>query len=412
MAALVLTAPSASAAVLDREIATLAENLAGKLVDTRRDIHANPELANREYRTGKLVAARLRELGLEVRHPVANTGVVGVLRGGKSGRVVAVRADMDALPIDERREVAYRSRNTGVMHACGHDAHTSIVLGVAEVLARLRERLPGTVVFLFQPAEEGAPPGEDGGAELMIREGVLDGPRVEAIFGLHVDPQLEAGRVGWTAGAVFASRDRFRIEIVGKRTHGAYPHTGVDPVPVAAQVILALQGLVAGQSDAQRPKVLTIGRVEGGEHANILAEHVQMDGLLRSLDEATRRDLKERMARVVERFADAHGAEGRLDFAGPGVPALSNDGSLVRRLLPALTGGLGQDAVVEVEAQMGSEDFALYAQRVPAFYLKLGVRNEARSIVSGVHTDSFDVDESAFPLGVRALCSLVWAALQ
>jgi amidohydrolase len=398
--------------VPDAEIAAIIEAVTPGVVATRRDIHAYPELGNREYRTGKLVAARLRGLGLEVRYPVAKTGVVAILRGDKPGHCVAVRADMDALPIEESREVAYKSRHPGIMHACGHDVHAAVALGAAETLSRVKDRLRGAVVFLFQPAEEGPPEAEEGGAVLMVREGVLDAPRVEAIFGLHVDPTLDVGRIGWSAGVVFASADRFVIDVAGQRAHGAYPHTGIDPVPIAAEIVLALQALVARQADAQRPKVLTIGSIHGGERANILAENVRLEGALESLDESARKDLKERMTRVVSGVAGAYGAKGELRFAGEGLPVVMNDASLVRRLLPGLALALGRGHVVEVGPQMGSEDFGLYAQRVPAFYFRLGVRNEARGITAMVHTAQFDVDESALPVAVRALCSLVLSALE
>lgn len=385
------------------------ERAADGLIAMRREIHQHPELANREYRTGKRVAARLRELGLQVRYPVARTGVVGILRGGRTGPVVTVRADMDALPIDER-DGPYKSRNPGVMHACGHDVHTAVVAGVAEVLSRLRGTMPGTVVFLFQPAEEGPPPGEEGGAALVLKEGALNDPMPRAIFGLHVDPSLPVGQVGWSDGAVFASSDRFTIEIVGKPAHGAYPHTGVDPIPAAAATVQALQSLVSRRADARIPTVLSIGRIQGGTRANILAERVVMEGTLRTLDAHVAADLKKWIEGLIEGIASAHGAAGAVSFA-PGVPPLVNDAALVRSLVPELVRGLGRERVVEVPPQMGGEDFALYAERLPAFYMKLGVRNEARGVTAAVHTDAFSVDEDAIGIGVRALSALVWAVL-
>ncbi len=245
----------------------------------------------------------------------------------------------------------------------------------------------------------------------MVREGALDSPKVEAVFGIHVDPMLDQGRVGWAAGAAFASSDRFVIEIKGKRTHGAYPHTGLDPIPVTAEVVLALEAMVARETDAQRPKVLTIGKIEGGERFNIVAERVRMEGTMRALDGAVRKDLQERMARVVTEVAKAHGAEGELRFATDGNPVLMNDETLVRRLVPSLEQALGRDAVVEVRPQMGAEDFAFFAERVPAFYCKLGVRNEAKGLTAMVHTERFDVDETVIGVGVKALTTLVWAEL-
>jgi amidohydrolase len=382
--------------------------LAPKLVELRRDLHMHPELGNRETRTGALVAARLRALGIEVRYPVARTGVLAVLRGGRPGRTSALRADIDALPIQETNDVPYRSRVPGVKHACGHDGHTTIVLGVAEVLAGLRAELPGTVVFLFQPAEEGPPEGEEGGALLMMKEGALVDPPVDAVFGLHADPLLDAGTVGWAVGPIFASSDTFRITVAGKSTHGALPHTGLDPIPVAADLIEALQPLVSRETDARSPKVLTIGTIHGGSRFNIIADKVTMDGTLRTLDEAVRADLKTRMDRTVAGIAAAHGTAATLAWIGASNPALINDAALTRASLPALRRACGPEHVVEVPPQMAAEDFAHFARRVPGFYLKVGVRNEKRGITAMLHTAEFDLDESVLPLGVRALANVVW----
>ena len=272
--ALLVVAPAAAVPTPDAEIRAAAERIAPAVVAVRRDLHAHPELSNREERTGHLVAERLRDLGLEVRYPVAKTGVVGILRGGRPGGVVALRADMDALPLDETNDLPFRSQVKGVMHACGHDAHTAMLLGAAEVLAGLRPRLPGTVVFLFQPAEEGAPEGEEGGAPLMVKEGALDDPKVEAVFGLHVGSWVSVGQAGWTDGPIFASSDSFRIEVEGKTVHGAQPHMGLDPIPVAAEIVQALQLVVSRQVDGRQPRVLTIGRIEGGTRFNIIAGRV------------------------------------------------------------------------------------------------------------------------------------------
>jgi amidohydrolase len=399
---------AASAIAPDAQIRAAAEALAPRLVETRRDIHMNPELGNRETRTGALVAERLRALGLTVRHPVAKTGVVGVLVGGRPGPVVAMRADMDALPISERNDVPYKSRNEGVKHACGHDAHTAILLGAAEVLAGLRKDLPGTVVFVFQPAEEGPPEGEEGGAPLMLKEGALDDPRVQAIYGLHMDPTLDVGDVGWSIGPIFASSDRFVIEVDGKKTHGAYPHTGLDPVPVAAELVQALQLLVSRQIDAQEPKVLTIGSIHGGNRFNIIAEKVAMEGTIRTLDAGVRGMLKERMARTIAGVAQAHGTTARLRWVGEGSPPTVNEAGLTRASVPGLERVYGAPRVHEVRPQMGAEDFAEFAEKMPALYIKMGVRNEKRGITAMIHTEDFDLDEGVLPLGVRAMATLAW----
>jgi amidohydrolase len=395
-------------AARDAEITAVVDGLQARLVETRRDIHRHPELGNREVRTGQLVADRLLRAGLEVRHPVAKTGVVGILRGARPHPVVALRADLDALPINETLAVPYSSLVPDVKHACGHDAHTAIALGVAETLAVLRESFPGTLLALFQPAEEGLPEGEDGGAALMIREGALDDPAPEAVFGLHVDPTLEVGTVGWTAGPIFAAADTFRLEVRGTSTHGAYPHTGVDPIPVAAGIVLALQSLVARQLDALSPKVLSIGEIHGGKRFNIVADSVVMRGTLRTLSERVRREAKAGMARIARALAEAHGAEAELHFRPDANPATVNDAALALAARPSLERSLGPGRVIEVAPQMGAEDFAFFAERVPSLYLKLGVRNEARGITAMIHTQDFDLDETALPIGVRAMTQLLW----
>ena len=401
-------AASVTAPTPDAEIRAAADALAPALVETRRDIHRHPELGNRELRTGKLVADRLRALGLEVRHPVAKTGVVGILKGGRPGAVVAVRADLDALPIQERNDVPYKSETPGVKHACGHDAHTTILLGTAEVLSKLKDRLPGTVVFLFQPAEEGPPEGEEGGAPMMIKEGALDQPKVQAVYGLHMDPALEMGEVGWSIGPIYASSDHFVIEIQGKKTHGAYPHTGLDPVPVAAEMVQALQLVVSRQIDAQNPKVLTIGSIHGGNRFNIIADQVTLEGTIRTLDAAVRRDMKERIQRTVTGVAATHGLTAALRWVGEGNTPTMNDAALTRASVPSLQRVYGAAQKKEVKPQMGAEDFSFLADRVPALYIKMGMRNEAKGITAMIHTEDFDIDERVLPLGVKAMSTLVW----
>jgi amidohydrolase len=403
-----LLAAAATAAGPDAEIEARVRAMASRLVETRRDIHRHPELGNREERTGRLVADRLRAAGLEVRYPVAKTGVVGILKGGRPGAVVAVRADLDALPIQEKKDSPYKSENAGVMHACGHDAHTTIVLAAAEVLAGMRARLPGTVVFLFQPAEEGPPEGEEGGALLMLKEGVFDQPRVQAVYGLHMDPLLDVGTLGWSIGPIFASSDHFRIDVQGQRTHGAAPHTGLDPIPVAAEIVSALQTIVSRQIDAQSPKVLTIGEIHGGNRYNIIAGSVSMEGTLRTLDAAVRQDMKARMERTIKGVAEAHGTTATLTFASGGSPPTMNDAALTRASVPSLQRVYGKERVLEVKPQMPAEDFAWLAEKVPGLYVKMGVRNEAQGIEGMLHTEEFDLDEAVLPLGARAMATLVW----
>jgi amidohydrolase len=315
--------------------------------------------------------------------------------------MVALRADMDALPIEETNELPFRSQVKGVMHACGHDAHTAILLGAAEVLAGLKAKLPGTVVFLFQPAEEGAPPGEEGGAPLMVREGVLDDPKVEAVFGFHVGSWTAVGQAGWTDGPIFASSDAFTIEVEGRTVHGAQPHMGLDPVPVAAEIVMALQTIVSRQIDGRQPRVLTIGRVSGGTRFNIIAGRVTMDGTMRAHDAAVRAEMKARLARTVKGVAEAHGTSATLRFLDEGNPPTVNDAALARSVgAPALERVFGRGAV-RVEPQMVAEDFPYFGQKAPSFYFLLGTRNEAKGIASVNHTSAFDVDEDALPLWRR-----------
>ncbi len=400
-------APATPPLVSDAEIQAAAEAMVPRLALTRRDLHRHPELSNREERTGKLVAERLRALGLdEVRHPVARTGVVGVLKGGRPGPVVALRADIDALPIQEKADSPYKSENPGVMHACGHDAHTAMLLGAAEALVKWKARIPGTVVFLFQPAEEGAPEGEEGGAPLMVKEGALDAPKAEAVFGLHVALGVDVGQIGYTEGPIMASSDSFTIEVQGKSVHGALPHLGLDPVPVAAEIVEALQLIVSREVDAQQPKVLTIGRIQGGTRFNIIADRVVMDGTLRTFDPAVRTDMKARMLRTVKGVAEAHGLTASLRFIDAGNAPTVNDPALVRRSLPKLAPIFGKDGVVAIRPLMVAEDFSFYATRAPAVLMILGTRNRAKGIESVNHTPDFDIDEAALPLGVRTLVTL------
>jgi amidohydrolase len=406
--AIAVLAAAPAVAAPDAEIEAAAERLAPQIVTVRRDLHAHPELSNREERTGRLVAERLRAQGLEVRYPVAKTGVVGVLRGGQPGPVVAMRADIDALPIEEKTDLSFKSQVKGVMHACGHDAHTAMLLGTVEVLASLKDRLPGTVVFLFQPAEEGPPEGEEGGAALMVKEGALDAPKVDAVFGLHVGSWVSMGQAGWTDGPLFASSDTFTIEVAGKTVHGAQPHMGIDPIPIAAEIVEALQLIVSREIDGRQPRVLTIGRIQGGTRFNIVADKVTMDGTMRTHDATVRAEMKARMARTVKGVAEAHGTTATLRFMDEGNAPLVNDAALAHEVaVPALQRVFGAGAV-RVEPQMVAEDFPSYGQKAPYFYFLLGTRNDAKGIASVNHSATFDVDEDALPLGVRAMATLAW----
>jgi amidohydrolase len=407
--AALLLAVTSTADDLDQAIRQEVERLGPGLIEARRWFHQHPELSNREVETAREIARRLTALGLEVRTGVARTGVVAVLRGGKPGGVAAWRADIDALPIGEQVDVPWTSTNPGVMHACGHDVHITVGLGAAEVLSRLRERVPGTVVFFFQPAEEGAPAGEEGGAALMIAEGVLNDPRPQAIFGLHVMPTLSTGQVGSRAGGIMAASDALRITVAGKTTHGSAPHEGVDAVYVAAQVVTALQSVVSREVDSRRPAVVSIGSLHAGNRNNIIAGEAVMEGTVRTLDEATRAQVRSAVERVVAGVCQAHRATCRLEFE-PGNPPTVNDPALALSSAAALRSALDPEAVIEIEPIMAAEDFALFAERVPGFYFHLGVGNPEQGWTSYVHTPTFRPDEASLAVGVRAAAALLVAA--
>ncbi len=387
-------------------IQQIAASLQTKLVEIRRDFHQHPELSNREFRTSAKVAEQLRQLGLSVQEKVAHTGVVGLLHGAQPGPTIAVRADMDALPIQELNDVPYASRNTGIQHACGHDVHTAIGLGVAEALSGVRANLKGNVKFIFQPAEEGAPEGEKGGAYLMLDEGVLEGPPVEAIFALHVMPTIDAGKLGYHAGPVWASNDALEVTIHGRKTHGAYPHTGVDAILVAAQVLVALQTWVNRSVDVRDPLLISFGVIEGGNQFNVIADQVRLVGMMRCLSPEVRRCAPARIEELLRGVTASFGASFALKVT-PGAPVTMNHPALLQQAVPALESVVGQENVLLQKPQMGAEDFACFAERVPGFYFLLGVRNESLGITEMLHTPRFDVDESCLSLGVHAMSRLV-----
>lgn len=390
---------------IDEEI----EKVGAEVIKVRRFIHMNPELGNREFETARLISSKLKPLGFEVRTGVAKTGVVAVLRGSLPGPAVAVRADMDALPIQETTDLPYKSLNPGIMHACGHDIHTSVVLGTALVLNALKDRIKGTVTFLFQPAEEGAPDGEEGGADLMIREGALENPAVGAIFGFHVWPE-NVGTMLVAPGPVTAAADNFTITIEGQSAHGARPHEGVDSIVVAAEIVSALQSIVSRNLDPLDPAVLTIGTIRGGTRPNILAETVVLEGTIRTLNEATRKKMPVLMKNIVRGVAQMHGAGYRFEHKR-GVPAVFNNPELAAAMGPTLVKLLGKDKVLEWKPQMVAEDFSFFAQKVPGFYFFLGVKDPAQAVAAPLHSPDFNPDERSIPVGIRVLCHLLLDAL-
>ena len=385
-------------------IERLAREVEPKVIEWRHDIHQNPELANREFLTSKLVAEHLKKLGMEVKTKVAHTGVIGILRGKADRPVVALRADMDALPVTEATGVPYASKTKGVMHACGHDSHTAILMGAAEVLARIKDQIPGTVKFIFQPAEEGAPEGEEGGAALMIKEGALENPKVDAIFGLHVVP-MPAGSLAYRAGAIMASNDVFKIVVTGKQTHGGHPWNGIDSIVVAGQIIVGLQAIVSRQINlTTTPATISIGEVHGGERWNIVPETVVMTGSIRALHNGTRRDIQERLKKTAESIAAAAGAKAEVSIQPYG-PVCFNDVSLTQEMLPTLKRVMGKYRMFESPASLGGEDFAFYQEKIPGFFFYIGATAMNAKMVMQHHPE-FNTDDKGLILGVRAMSNL------
>jgi amidohydrolase len=405
----VLTSASvkSSAAARDERIAHEAEAMRAQLVAQRRDFHMHPELSNREERTSRVVAERLRALGLaDVREHVGKYGVTALLVGAKPGPVVAVRADMDALPIQEVNDVPYKSLVPGVKHACGHDAHTTIELGVAEILSKMKDEIHGTIKFIFQPAEEGAPAGEEGGAKFMIKEGALENPRPQVIFGLHTNPELQVGQIGYHVGPAMASSDTFSITIHGKSAHGALPQNGVDAVVVASQAVLALQNIRSRRIDPLEPLVITVGTIQGGTRFNIIAGEVKMTGTMRTLNNDVRERAVAMMRETLQNVTAAYGATFDLNFEDSN-PVTYNQPSLVEETLPTIQRVVGTQNAVALKPFMPSEDFSYYQKVVPGFYYYLGVGNRAKGITAGWHTPDFDIDEDSLVVGVKVMSNVL-----
>jgi len=383
------------------------------IVELRHQIHQYPELGNREFKTAELVAEHLRSLGIEVETGVAYTGVVGILKGNKPGPVVAVRADMDALPVTEETDLSFKStvkttyldKEVGVMHACGHDIHTSVQLGVASVLASMKRSLPGTVKFIFQPAEEGPPPREEGGADLMLKEGVFDNLKPSAIFGLHTHPGLAVGELGLTIGPAMAAVDQFIITIKGKQSHGAYPHKSVDPIIMATEVVGAFQTIRSRSLSPLEPSVVTVGIIRGGERFNIIPEKVHLEGTVRTYNPEVQDMVEQRMNKILEGITLAYGGSFELNY-DRGTPALINNPELSRQMIPTMERVVGKDNLKMMDPVMGGEDFAFFANEVPGMYYRLGVVKPGTT--SGwVHTPTFRADDSCLEVGIRAMSNLI-----
>jgi amidohydrolase len=417
-----LSLPLCARADLASDLEILAREVEPSVIEWRRDIHRNPELGNREFRTSALVAAHLKSLGLEINTGVAHTGVVALLRGGKPGPVVALRADMDALPVTEEVDLPFASKvrttwagkETGVMHACGHDTHVAILMGVAQILARKRAELPGTVKFIFQPAEESPPPGEEGGAAMMVKEGVMENPRPEAVFGLHIGSMHEVGTIAYRPGPVMAAADILRITVQGRQTHGSAPWAGVDPIVVAAQIVLGLQTIVSRQVNlTSEPAVVTIGGIDGGNRFNIIPDKVEMVGTVRTFDEGMREDIHRRIRQIAEHIAESAGAKAIVSIEKPYAVTV-NDPALTERMLPSLKRVVGNGNLILRSKTTGAEDFSFFAQKAPGFFFFLGGSPKGTDLakVAYNHSPRFYVDESALLIGVRALTQVTVDYLQ
>jgi len=400
------------------EIVAATDRVMPKVIEWRRHLHKYPELSNREFKTAKYIEEHLRRLGLEVRTGVAKTGVVGILRGGKPGPTIGLRADMDALPVTERVDVPWASKETtqyngqtvGVMHACGHDTHVAILMGTAEVLAGMKDKVPGTVVFIFQPAEEGAPAGEEGGAELMVKEGVMDKPKIDAIFGLHINSRTESGTIGVRSGAFMASSDWFTIKVKGKQSHGAYPWLGVDPIVAGAQIINGLQSIVARQTDlTQSPAIITVGRINAGVRENIVPEELVMAGTIRALDEKIQNEVHERIRTTATRIAESMGATAEVTIERR-TPVTYNSTELVKKVRSSLEKAAGSENVRERLWVTGAEDFAFYRSKAPAFLFYLGGMPKGLdpAKVGDHHTPDFFVEDKRLDVGIKAFANIIF----
>ena len=414
----ITTSAFAQTEALKLKVSAKADALEQKVISWRRDFHEHPELGNQEKRTAEIVAKHLQSLGMDVKTGVAKTGVVGILKGGKPGPVVALRADIDGLPVVERVKLPFASKvkaqfngqDVGVMHACGHDTHTAILMGVAELLSSMKNDLKGTVKFIFQPAEEGPPFGEEGGAELMIKEGVMENPKVDAVFGLHINSQTEVGKITYRPGGTMAAVNDMKITVKGVQAHGAYPWSSVDPVVVSAQIINALQTIVSRNLNVtENAGVVTIGSIHGGVRSNIIPEQVEMMGTVRNLSKEDEQMFIERIKTIVTKTAEAAGAtaEVKIPFSVH-YPVTYNDPDLTARMLPTLQAVAGADNVLLRPAVTGAEDFSFYQEKAPGLFIFLGGMPKGQDPIKAPshHTPDFFIDESGFTLGVKTLADL------
>jgi amidohydrolase len=404
---------------MSRDIDAAAQKVLPQVIEWRRFIHQNPELSNREFKTAKFVEEHLRSFGnIEVRTGIAKTGVVGILKGGQPGPTIGLRADMDALPVTERTNVPFKStvkaeyngQTVGVMHACGHDSHVAMLLGTAEILSSMRDKIKGTVVFIFQPAEEGAPEGEEGGASLMVKEGVMDNPKIDAVFGIHINAQTEIGKIVYKTGGFMAAADFFSIKVKGKGTHGSQPWRGIDPIAVATQIYTGLQMIVARESELTKaPVVITIGKINGGVRENIIPEELTMGGTIRTLDSAMQLDVHQKIKRTVEKIAESMGATAEVNIETKTLVTY-NTPDLVKKMLPSLQKAIGAENVNETEWTTGAEDFSYYGTKAPAFFFFVGGMPKGKdpATTAAHHTPDFYIDDSRLDVGIKAFCNIVF----
>ena len=386
----------------------------GKLIEWRRDFHQNPELSNREFKTAEKIAKHLTDIGLQVETNIAKTGVVAILEGDQPGKVIAIRADIDGLPVTERNDLDFKSEvkttflntETGVMHACGHDTHIAILMATAEVLSKHKDKIKGRIKFIFQPAEEGPPPGEEGGAKLMIKEGVLENPKVDAIFGLHINSQTPVGTIKYKTGGIMASVERFVINVRGKQTHGSQPWSGVDPILISAKIIDGLQTIISREAElTNEAAVITVGKITSGTRFNIIPESSEMIGTVRTLDPKMREMIEKRMKEMVEGIAKAYGGEASIIFQN-NTSITYNDEALTARILPSLQTVAGEENVIIMKATTGGEDFSFFQEKVPGVYFFLGGMTAGNSESFPHHTPDFMIDESGLLLGVKAFTQI------
>ena len=406
---------SIKAQQIDPDVNSMAEAIENKVIDWRRDFHQNPELSNREFETAKKIASHLKALGIEVTENVAKTGVVGILKGTQSGKTVALRADIDALPVTERADLPFKSSvkttfldtEVGVSHACGHDTHTAILMGVAEILSAHKDKIKGTVKFIFQPAEEGPPPGEEGGAKLMIKEGVLKNPDVDAIFGLHINSGTPVGMLRYKVGGTMAAVERFVINVKEKQTHGSAPWTGVDPILISAKIIdCRLQTIISREAPlVDEAAVITVGKITSGVRFNIIPETAELIGTVRTLDYTMRDLIIKRMNEMVPAIAKAYGGDATITFQN-NTSITFNDPDLVKQMLPTLEAVAGKENVISSKATTGGEDFSCFQEIVPGFYFFLGGKSADTKQAPSHHTPEFYIDEKGMLLGVKTMSQL------